>query len=84
MIEILYFARLRERLGLDRERLALPAEVGTVAELLSHLRTRGAIWAECLGEGERVMASVNQALARPHTALGEGDEVAFFPPVTGG
>jgi molybdopterin synthase sulfur carrier subunit len=84
MIEILYFARLRERLGLDRERLALPADVGTVADLLAHLRGRGGIWADCLGEGETLMTAVNQELARPHTALGDGDEVAFFPPVTGG
>jgi sulfur-carrier protein len=84
MIEILYFARLRERLGLDRERLTLPADVGNVAELLSYLRTRGAIWADCLGENETVMAAVNQELARPDAVLGEGDEVAFFPPVTGG
>lgn len=84
MIDILYFARLRERLGIDRERLALPADVGTVGELLSHLRGRGGVWAECLGEGETVMAAVNQGLARPDTGLREGDEVAFFPPVTGG
>jgi molybdopterin synthase sulfur carrier subunit len=84
MIKILYFARLRERLGLDQERLALPGDVGTVADLLSYLRTRGGIWAESLGEGERLMTAVNQELVRPHTALDDGDEVAIFPPVTGG
>jgi sulfur-carrier protein len=84
MIEILYFASLRERLGLDRERLALPAEVGTVAELLAYLRARGGVWAAGLGADATLMAAVNQALARPHTAIGAGDEVAFFPPVTGG
>jgi molybdopterin synthase sulfur carrier subunit len=84
MIKILYFARLRERLGRHEEWLELPAGVGTVADLIGHLRTRGGLWAEFLGEGEMLMTAVNQELARPHTPLGDGDEVAIFPPVTGG
>ncbi|AFL74520.1 molybdopterin converting factor subunit 1 [Thiocystis violascens] len=84
MIKILYFARLRERLGCHEERLELPAGVGTVADLLAHLRARGGLWTEALGEGERLMSAVNQAIAQPRTPLLEGDEVAFFPPVTGG
>ncbi len=84
MIRILYFARLRERLGLGEERLSLPADVGTVGELLDHLRARAGIWAESLGEGESLMTAVNQELARPQTPLADGDEVAIFPPVTGG
>ena len=83
-IRILYFARLRERLGLGEERLALPANVGTVADLLDHLRAREGVWADSLGAGESLMTAVNQELARPQTLLADGDEVAIFPPVTGG
>ena len=84
MVKVLYFARLRERLGLAEEHLALPPGVVTVADLLAHLRTRGGRWAEGLGKGETLMTAVNQEFARPHTPLSDGDEVAIFPPVTGG
>lgn len=84
MVKVLYFARLRERLGLAEEHLALPPGVVTVTDLLTHLRARGGAWAASLGEGETLMTAVNQALARPHTPLSDGDEVAIFPPVTGG
>ena len=84
MITILYFARLRERLGCHEERLDLPAGVGTITDLLEHLRTRGGLWAEALSEGERIMSAVNQEIAQPRTSIRDGDEVAFFPPVTGG
>lgn len=84
MIQILYFARLRERLDSPGERLPLPPEVETVAELIAHLRARGGIWSEAMSDGERLMMAVNQELARPETRLEDGDEVALFPPVTGG
>ncbi|NCA69115.1 MAG: molybdopterin converting factor subunit 1 [Sphingobacteriia bacterium] len=84
MIVIRYFARLRERLGQDQERLERPAEIGSVADLLVHLRRRGEPWASALGESETLLTAVNQELARPDTALRDGDEVAIFPPVTGG
>jgi molybdopterin synthase sulfur carrier subunit len=84
MIEILYFARLRERLGCAGERIELPATVHNPAELLVHLRGRGGAWAEALGEGETVLCAVNQEMARPETPIRDGDEVALFPPVTGG
>ena len=84
MIEIRYFAYLRERLGTERELLDPGPEVATLGDLLAHLRGRGGPWAEALGEGEQVMMAVNQAMARPDTPVGDGDEVALFPPVTGG
>ncbi len=88
MIRILYFARLRERLGCDGEDLALAAAglapIRTVADLLEQLRGRGGIWAEALAENERLMSAVNQELAKSETSIRDGDEVAFFPPVTGG
>lgn len=81
-IKILYFASLRERLKLSEE--ALPADAGTtVAELLQTLKARGPEWENALS-GTRVKVAVNQEVANLHTPLGDGDEVAFFPPVTGG
>jgi molybdopterin synthase sulfur carrier subunit len=83
MIRILYFASLRERVGLAEE--SLPADASlTVADLLERLRSRGEPWASALAADVRIMAAVNQEIARPETPVADGDEVAFFPPVTGG
>lgn len=84
MIHILYFARLRETLGRPGEHLTPPPTVSSVADLIDHLRARDGAWARGLGPGERFLVAVNQALARPETLLHDGDEVALFPPVTGG
>lgn len=84
MIEILYFARLRERLGRAGERIALPTGVATAGDLVTHLQCRGGPWAISLGAGETVLIAINQEMARPETPLKDGDEVALFPPVTGG
>lgn len=80
---ILYFAGLRERLGQAAEELVLPAAIDTVGKLRAHLARRGAQW-DALEAGKNVRAAVNQRMAGAETAVGEGDEVAFFPPVTGG
>jgi sulfur-carrier protein len=84
MIDILYFARLREILGETQERLSLPEGVSSIADLLEHLRTRGEPWTTTLGENESVLTAVNQEIARPDTPIQDGDEIAIFPPVTGG
>jgi len=83
-VKVLYFAALREQLGTAGEELELPAGVATVAALRSHLRGRGGAWERALAEGRLVRAAVNQDMAPPTSALRAGDEVAFFPPVTGG
>ncbi len=83
-VRVLYFAALREQLGTAGEELELPAGVATVAALRSHLRGRGGAWERALAEGRLVRAAVNQDMAPPTSALRAGDEVAFFPPVTGG
>lgn len=81
-IKILYFASLRERLKMSEE--VVPADSGvTVAALLQTLKTRGPEWEHALS-GTRVKVAVNQEVATLETSIGDGDEVAFFPPVTGG
>jgi sulfur-carrier protein len=83
-VKVLFFAALREQLGTGGEEIELPAGVGTVAALRSHLRSRGGAWQLALADGKLVRAAVNQDMVPPTTALKGGDEVAFFPPVTGG
>ena len=83
-ITILYFARLKEALGLGSERLPLPPSIATVAALREFLRARGGAWEVELAPAKPVRAAVNQEMVPPHTRLNPGDEVAFFPPVTGG
>lgn len=84
MITLLYFARLREALGTGREELALPTGIRTLGALRAHLAQRGDAWAKEMAEGRNLRAAVNQSVATPDTPLKDGDEVAFFPPVTGG
>jgi molybdopterin synthase sulfur carrier subunit len=83
MPTLLYFARLRETLGIEREPVPLPAPA-TVAGLLDALRTRGGVWATELAPGRAFRVAVNQRIARADTPLADADEVAIFPPVTGG
>ena len=83
-VKVLYFAALREQLGTAAEEIELPAGVSTVAALRSHLRGRGGAWQLALADGKLVRMAVNQDMAPPSAALKAGDEVAFFPPVTGG
>jgi molybdopterin synthase sulfur carrier subunit len=84
MIDVHYFASIRESLGCAHERLPVRGETMTVAALVDQLiALHGAEWTRVLREG-RVLMAVNQVVARPDTAVHDGDEVAFFPPVTGG
>jgi molybdopterin converting factor subunit 1 len=83
-IKILYFAWLRERTGTGEEDLVLPKGVATVGALVGHLRARGAGYDTAFAVPRLVRAAVNQVFASPETPIGPGDEVAFFPPVTGG
>lgn len=81
-IKVLYFASLREQLGMQGEDLDLPST--TVAGLRALLMARGEAWQEALGPRRALRMAVNREMAQPATPLGPGDEVAFFPPVTGG
>jgi sulfur-carrier protein len=81
MITVLYFAWLRERTGVSEESVSLPATVMTVADLVDVLAARHAT---AFQNRRAIRCAVNQEFADPATVLHAGDEVAFFPPVTGG
>ncbi len=83
MVEVLYFAAVREAVGSSAERLTLPEGVATVSGLRAHLASRGEAW-QALAAGQRVRAAVNQRMVEGDAAIAAGDEIAFFPPVTGG
>ena len=80
-VRILYFAGLKEALGLAAETVELPANVDTVASVRDWLVTQGR---DKLATAKNLRFAVNQELAGLEAPVKEGDEVAFFPPVTGG
>ncbi|HQZ02078.1 MAG TPA: molybdopterin converting factor subunit 1 [Thauera sp.] len=82
-VKVLYFASLREAVGKSAEDLGLPEGVATVGALRAHLAARGDAW-QALAEGRNVRAAVNQRMVAADGPVSPGDEVAFFPPVTGG
>ena len=84
MVTILYFARLREALGTAREEFALPQGVADLAGLRTALVERGGAWEQELAQSRNIRMAVNQDIATAGTRVRDGDEIAFFPPVTGG
>jgi molybdopterin synthase sulfur carrier subunit len=83
-VRLRYFASVKEQVGKDAEELEVPAGIGTVAALRAHLVKRGGDWQAVFSEKKLVRAAINQEMALPGAAIKAGDEVAFFPPVTGG
>jgi molybdopterin synthase sulfur carrier subunit len=83
-MKLLYFAWLRVKIGRAEESVELPAGVTTVAGLLDWLRTRGPGFAEALKDARIVRVAVNQRYVAGDHPVKPGDEVALFPPVTGG
>lgn len=84
IVTVRYFARLRESLGLGSERIEVPPHVVNVGALREWLRARGGAWSEELAAGRAVRVAVNQQMVESATPVRDGDEIAFFPPVTGG
>ncbi|WOG26823.1 molybdopterin converting factor subunit 1 [Endozoicomonas sp. 8E] len=81
MIKVLFFASYREKLGTDRLELAeIPENLSALRSLLSE---RGQDWQEVVNDS-RTLVALNQTMTRKDFAIKEGDEIAFFPPVTGG
>jgi molybdopterin synthase sulfur carrier subunit len=83
-VKVLFFAALREQLGLSQEEMNLPESVDSLDKLKNHLRGRGGAFEKAFGGKALVRGDVNQEMAQPGAAIKAGDEVAFFPPVTGG
>lgn len=83
-VHLLYFAWVRERIGKASEEVALPEGVSTLDALLDHLRARGGGYAEALAETARIRCAVNQDFAAAAAPIAAGDEIAVFPPITGG
>jgi sulfur-carrier protein len=83
-VKVLFFANLREKLGTPVEVVDLPDSASTVAGLRLHLMKRGGAWQEVLADMKVVRVAVNQDMAAANAPLNPGDEIAFFPPVTGG
>ncbi|MBS4046299.1 MAG: molybdopterin converting factor subunit 1 [Alphaproteobacteria bacterium] len=83
-MRVLYFALLRERIGMAEEEISPPAEVRTVADLVIWLRGRSEQHDAALANPTMVRVAVNQDYAQPSDAVRPGDEIALFPPVTGG
>ena len=83
MITVRFFAAYRERLACDELMLEFESSISTVAQLKKHLGEKGNLWFEIM-ESKNMMVAINQNVTPSDAKLHDGDEIAFFPPVTGG
>ncbi len=83
-MKIRYFAWVRERIGKTEEDVEVPAAVGTVAELVAWLSTRGEEYAHAFENPKVIRAAIDRSHVRPDAAIKNAGEIAFFPPMTGG
>ncbi len=83
MVRLRFFASLRESLGVDVEQVELPDQIADVSALTGWLQARDDTWHAALGNPQ-LRVAVNQAVVKPGHPVRDGDEVAWFPPVTGG
>lgn len=83
-MRLLYFAWLKTTTGHADEEVALPEGVSNVEGLIAWQRSRGGGYAEAFADDRTIRVAVNQEYAQPADPVAAGDEVAFFPPVTGG
>ena len=83
-MKILYFAWMREHTGCSTEEIRLPENVATISELATYLRGRSAGHDTALRNLKTVRVAINRKFANLESSITDGDEIAFFPPVTGG
>ena len=83
-MKLVYFAWVRERVGRSDEIVTPPADVRTVGDLIGWLQGRGEEYAYAFENGPHIRAAINRRHVRHDAPLGDAQEVAFFPPMTGG
>jgi molybdopterin synthase sulfur carrier subunit len=83
-VTLLYFAWVRQKVGASEEQIDLPAGVVTVGDLIAYLKSRGGGYTDAFADPARLRAAVDQEHAGLDAPVDSADEVAFFPPVTGG
>ena len=83
-IKLFYFAKVREVLGIDREEIDVESDIKTLAELVVFLKLRGSQWQSIFDMSSSYRMAVNQELVEANHIINANDEVAFFPPITGG
>jgi len=84
MISICYFARLSEAVSLKSERIEIPADCHCVDDLVALLCARGEPFASAFSNDTKVLVAINHQMEERQASIRDGDEIAFFPPVTGG
>jgi molybdopterin synthase sulfur carrier subunit len=83
-IKLLYFAKVRELVGLDNEIVDLPSTIKTFDDLKQYLILRGAPWSDIFLPQNVTRCALNQNLMNSNFNIEAGSEIAFFPPITGG
>ncbi|MVF10597.1 molybdopterin converting factor subunit 1 [Ketobacter sp. MCCC 1A13808] len=83
MIKVLFFARIRDQVGCSELELSLPEGVSNLGELTALVKRQGDTFEAALSD-QQLLVAVNQEMANPAMTIEDGDEIAYFPPVTGG
>jgi molybdopterin synthase sulfur carrier subunit len=83
-VKLFYFAKVREAIGIDREELDLGSDIKTVSDLIEVLKGRGSHWQDMFSMSTTFRMAVNQEMVEATHKISANDEVAFFPPITGG
>ena len=84
MAQLVYFSRVREQIGIGEETLEIPEDISTVEQLVAHLHSSDTKYATALADMSFIRVAVNQNHVGADHPVTNKDEIAFFPPVTGG